>query len=109
LGSLLIAKLRHERLGAFSERSRKLLDQMELQLEELQLEEQEAAATEDEVAAPPPATGERSVRRRPVRGPLPAHLPRERVVLPSPSACPCRPTPMPGSTNSTPRTDNPDR
>ena len=56
---------------------------------ELQLEELEAAATEDEVAAPPPATGERSARRRPVRGPQPAHLPRERVVLPSPSACLC--------------------
>ncbi|MFZ4851030.1 MAG: IS66 family transposase [Caldilinea sp.] len=81
---LLIARLRHERFGASSERGRKLLDQMELQLEEL-----EAAATEDEVAAPPPTTGERSARRRPVRGPLPAHLPRERVVLPSPSACPC--------------------
>jgi len=25
-----------------------------------------------------------------VRAPLPAHLPRERVVLPSPTACPCR-------------------
>jgi transposase len=81
---LLIAKLRHERFGASSERSRKLLDQMELQLEEL-----EAAASEDEAAAPAPASGERSARRRPVRGPLPAHLPRERVVLPSPLACPC--------------------
>ena len=28
-------------------------------------------------------------RKRPVRGPLPAHLPRERQVLPGPSACPC--------------------
>ena len=28
-------------------------------------------------------------RRKPVRGPLPAHLPRERVVLPGPTACPC--------------------
>lgn len=28
-------------------------------------------------------------RRRPVRGPLPEHLPRERVVVPSPTACPC--------------------
>jgi len=80
---LLIAKLRHERFGASSECSRKLLDQMELQLEEL-----EAAASEDDAAAPAPTTGERS-RRRPVRGPLPAHLSRERVVLPSPSACLC--------------------
>src|SRR5213075_2720096 len=27
-------------------------------------------------------------RRRPVRAPLPAHLPRERVVIPAPCACP---------------------
>src|SRR3954462_5251830 len=71
---LLIAKLRHERFGASSERGRKLLEQMELQLEEL-----EAAASEDEVANA--ATGSEVVRgftrRRPVRGPLPAHLPRE--------------------------------
>jgi transposase len=33
---LLIAKLRHDRLGASSERGRKLLDQMELELEELE-------------------------------------------------------------------------
>ncbi len=28
-------------------------------------------------------------RRKPVRAPLPAHLPRERVVIPAPSVCPC--------------------
>jgi transposase len=28
-------------------------------------------------------------RRNPVRPPLPEHLPRERVVVPAPSACPC--------------------
>jgi transposase len=28
-------------------------------------------------------------RRKPVRGPLPAHLPRERVVIPGPTTCPC--------------------
>ena len=39
---LMIAKLRHGRFGASSERSRKLLDQMELELEELQ-----ASAAED--------------------------------------------------------------
>jgi transposase len=27
--------------------------------------------------------------RKPVRAPLPAHLPRERVVIPAPSVCPC--------------------
>ena len=85
---LMIAKMRHERFGASSERGRKLLDQLELQLEEL-----EAAATEDEAAvqANPPPDGARPppTRRKPVRAPFPAHLPRERVVVPGPAACPC--------------------
>ncbi len=85
---LLIARLRHEQFGASSERGRKLLDQLELQLEEL-----EATATEDEAALDPTPAGERAapgrVRRKPVRGPLPAHLPRERVVIPGPTVCPC--------------------
>jgi len=84
---LLIAKLRHEKFGASSERGRKLLDQLELQLEEL-----EAAASEDATRADPAgdqAAGKRITRRKPVRGPLPPHLPRERVVIPAPVACPC--------------------
>jgi transposase len=84
---LLIAKMKRDRFGASAERGRKLLDQLEMQLEEL-----ETAATEDEVAADT-ASDETTVRpftrAKPVRGPLPAHLPRERVVLPSPTACPC--------------------
>ena len=40
---LLIAKLRHDRFGASSERGRKLLDQMELELEELEATASEAA------------------------------------------------------------------
>jgi len=84
---LMIAKLRHEQFGASSERRRKLLDQLELQLEEVQ-----AACAEDEAALDADAAGQparRPARRKPVRGPLPAHLPRERVVIPSPTACPC--------------------
>lgn len=85
---LMIAKLRHDQYGASSERGRKLLDQMELELEEL-----EAGAAEDAAAVVQPAAGRTNVhaftRRKPVRGPLPAHLPRERVVLPGPTACPC--------------------
>ena len=85
---LLIAQLKHDRFGASSERGRKLLDQLELQLEEL-----EAAATEDEAALGPDQEGlpsrPRAIRRRPVRGPLPAHLPRERMVVPGPTECPC--------------------
>ena len=84
---LMIAKLKHDRFGASSERGRKLLDQLELQLEEL-----EAACAEDEAALDPDRENvppRPTVRRKPVRGPLPAHLPRERVVIPSPTECPC--------------------
>ncbi|WP_456316256.1 IS66 family transposase [Teichococcus oryzae] len=83
---LVIAKLRHDKFGASSERGRKLLDQLELELGELVAAAAEDAARAENQAgtrpgAPPP--------RRPARGPLPAHLPRERVVLPSPASCPC--------------------
>ena len=46
---LMIAKLRHDQYGASSERGRKLIDQMELELEEL-----EAEAAEDATAVPQP-------------------------------------------------------
>ena len=84
-----IAKLRREHFGQRSERGRNLLDQLELQLEEL-----EATATEDECAAAAAKAKQADsvvksfTRKRPARGPLPAHLPRERNVLPSPCACP---------------------
>jgi transposase len=85
---LLIAKMKRERFGQSAERGRQLLDQLELQLEEL-----ETTATEDELAAEQTVAGAavaRSfTRKKPVRAPLPAHLPRERVVVPAPSACPC--------------------
>lgn len=81
---LMIAKLRREQYGQSSERSRKLLDQLELQLEEAV-----ARAAEDEIAAADATTVHPFTRRKPVRAPFPAHLPRERVVIPSPSACPC--------------------
>ena len=83
-----IAKLKREQYGTRSERSARLIDQLELQLEEL-----EATATEDEIMAekaiatapnPPP-----NDRRRPSRKPFPEHLPRERVVIEAPAACTC--------------------
>jgi transposase len=82
-----IAKLRREQYGHSSERRTRLIDQMELQLEEL-----EAAATEDElvaemVARTTPIAGVQ--RRRPARKPFPEHLPRERVVIEAPSFCTC--------------------
>jgi hypothetical protein len=62
----------------------RLLEQMELQLEEL-----EAAASEDAIAAAAQAQTVKSFeRKRPVRKPFPADLPRERVVLAARERCP---------------------
>jgi transposase len=88
---LLVAKLKRDKYGASSERGRKLIDQLELELGELVV-----AASEDAAKAEKAADKEGRTRRpdspprgQPVRAPLPAHLPRERVVLPAPTACPC--------------------
>ena len=83
-----IAKLRREQYGHSSERRARLIEQMELQLEDL-----EAAATEDEIASERAAARTTTVaafeRRRPARKPFPEHLPRERVVIEPPRACTC--------------------
>jgi transposase len=85
-----IARLRHERFGASSERAVRLIDQLELQLADL-----EETAAESEVAAEAAGVSGAAVevrgfaRRKPARRPLPDHLPRERIVYPGPSACPC--------------------
>ena len=73
---LLIAKMKRDRFGASAERGRKLLDQLEMELEDL-----ETAAAEAEATRPAPAatTVHPFTRAKPVRAPLPAHLPRERV------------------------------
>jgi transposase len=57
----------------------------------MQLEELEAAATEDEIAAGKTKTTAVAgfERRRPARKPFPEHLPRERVVIDAPTACSC--------------------
>jgi transposase len=91
-----IAKLKREQYGTRSERSARLIDQLELQLEEL-----EASATEDEIMADkaiatalnPPLND----RRRPSRTPFPKHLPRERVVMAAPAACSRTSAVRPGS------------
>lgn len=81
-----IAKLRHERFGQSAER-RALLDQLELQL--FELEEDEAEAVMAKPVESQAVTVQPFARRKPARRPLPEHLPRERVVYPIPSACPC--------------------
>jgi transposase len=89
---LTIAKLRRDKFGASSERGARLIDQLELQLAELEerIAQDQAAA---DIAAPPlneqNAAGGREQSRKPARRPLPEHLPRERIVHPAPSACPC--------------------
>src|SRR5215216_1442425 len=85
---LTIEKMRREIYGPRSERKARLLDQLELQLEEL-----ESSAAEDELAAEK-ATGDTTqvrafTRKKPSRQPFPAHLPRERVIVPGPTACAC--------------------
>ena len=50
---LLIAKLRHDRFGASAERGRKLLDQLELELEELETDAGEVAAKREAEDATP--------------------------------------------------------
>jgi transposase len=82
-----IEKLRRALYGVRSERKQRLLDQLEMQLEDA-----EADATEDELAAERsalPTSVKAFERRRPVRKPFPEHLPRERVVIAAPANCPC--------------------
>jgi transposase len=86
-----IAKLRHEQFGQSSERSA-VLEQLELQLADLEEDASQAEAAARiaaEAAARQSITVQAFERRKPARRPLPEHLPRERIVYPSPWACPC--------------------
>jgi len=85
---LRIEKLRRELYGQRCERTARLIDQLELQLEDLVM-----SATEDELAAAVAAAKTQSVRaferKRPVRKPWPDNIERERVVIDPPTACHC--------------------
>jgi transposase len=82
---LVIAKMQREKFGPRSERSQRLIDQLELQLEELA-----AASAEDETKAEAERVEVRSfTRRQATRRNLPADLPRRRIVHPAPTCCPC--------------------
>ena len=85
---LRIEKLTRQLYGPRSERTSWLLDQIELQFEEL-----ESSATEDEIAAEMAVAKTTTVAaftcKRPARKPFPEHLPRERVIVPGPTACLC--------------------
>jgi transposase len=83
-----IAKLTRQLYGPRSERTARLVDQLALQFEEL-----ESTATADEIAAEMAVARTTTVasftRKRPARKPFPDHLPRERVLVPGPTACLC--------------------
>ena len=86
--TLMVEKLRRALYGRRSERTERLLGQLELELDELS-----ASATEDDLAAetaPGDTTQVKGFeRRRHSRKPFPEHLPRERMVVPSPTSCTC--------------------
>lgn len=85
---LRIEKLKRELHGQSSERTARLIDQLELKLEELVV-----AAAEDEMAAQAASARTSSVRsftrKRPVRKPWPEDIERERVVIAAPTVCAC--------------------
>jgi transposase len=83
-----IAKLKHEQYGQSSERGA-VLEQLELKLSELEENASEAEAAAQLAAQRAKVEVKSFERRKPARRPLPAHLQRERIVYPSPSACPC--------------------
>ena len=77
--------MKREMFGPRSERSQRLIDQLELQLEELA-----AAAGEDETKVETARVHVQGfTRRQATRRNFPADLPRRRVVHPAPTSCPC--------------------
>jgi transposase len=82
---LVIAKMKREKFGPRSERSQRLIDQMELELEELS-----ATAGEDDAKAETARVQVQGfTRRQGTRRNFPDQLPRRRIVHPAPTACPC--------------------
>jgi transposase len=84
---LQIAKLRREQFGHSAERHARLIEQLEMQLEDLETDLGQDRAKADAVAAKTSVTA--FERRRPARKPFPEHLPRERVVIEAPASCTC--------------------
>ncbi len=86
-----IARLRRETYGQSSERHAHLIEQLELELADLEgdVAQDEIAAEVAAAAAEGKTLSPARARRQPKRGPLPEHLPRERVVIASPTVCPC--------------------
>src|SRR5215831_16819654 len=82
---LVIAKMKREMFGPRSERSQRLIDQLELQLEELA-----AGIGEDAAKSEAPGIAVQGfTRRKATRRNFPDDLPRRRIVHPMPATCPC--------------------
>lgn len=80
-----IAKLRREQFGPGSERRTRLIEQLEMQLEDLKTDI--AADRTKAEAEAPPSVVDAFERRSPSRKAFPEHLPRERNVVEAPAAC----------------------
>ncbi len=84
---LQIAKLRREQYGHSAERHARLIEQLEMQLEDLETDLGDDRARAE--ALIPKAAVTAFGRHRPARKPFPEHLPRERVVIDAPTSCTC--------------------
>jgi transposase len=86
---LTIAKMQRDTHGVSSEKSARLLEQLELQLGELIATVSEGKAA-TEIASPAPGAASKESQttpQKPARRPLPPNLPRERVVHSAPCVC----------------------
>jgi transposase len=88
---LRLARMLRQQYGASSEKLRAAIDQLQLTLGDI--EEQIAELTPPAPTQPPvstsaPASQGETTRRKPVRRPLPEHLPREVIEHAAPCACP---------------------
>jgi transposase len=81
-------KMRRDKYGASSERSRRLIEQLELTFEDLETDAAEAEML-GEMAAAKATTVVAFTRTRTSRRDFDPGLPRERVVIPAPELCPC--------------------
>jgi len=85
---LLLSQLRRMQFGRKSEKLGRQIEQLELRLEDLQ-QAQAAAQTTPAAESPCPEIPPSTSKAKPVRRPLPEHLPREiQTHVPKPSACP---------------------
>ena len=82
-----LARLLREKFGASSEKLRGSIEQLELTLEDLETDAAGTAPMEASQPAAPP-TDHQTTRRKPVRKPLPGHLPRDVVEHAAPCSCP---------------------